>query len=149
MSMTETNHNANGEAASSATLTATSFSLEKYYQAQLENVRRQWPSVREKLQAIRVACVQVHYDGCGDAGQIERIEYFDAAGTAIDPTGPTGLTKSQLMNLFYDLSQARHPGWENDEGALGEFVWDVNRDQLTHGHHERIIEFNCYHHEGL
>jgi hypothetical protein len=53
------------------------------------------------------------------------------------------------MDLFYDLTQARHPGWENNDGAFGEFEWNLTGDTLTHTHNDRFTDYDTTEHEGV
>ena len=53
------------------------------------------------------------------------------------------------MDLFYDLIQVRHPGWENNDGAYGDFEWDLTTDTLHHTHNDRFTDYDTTEHEGL
>jgi hypothetical protein len=126
-----------------------SSSLQEYYAKRLENVRQQLPDAARQLKDAGVVRVEVYYDGCGDSGQIESIHYFDAEYKQIDLTGRVTLTHDALMDLFYDLIEVRHDGWENNDGAFGEFTWDLTADTLLHTHSERYTECETTEHEGL
>ena len=126
-----------------------SFSLQCYYREKLENVRQQLPEAARQLKEAGVVTVEIYYDGCGDSGQIESIHCLDAACKAIDPTGRVAITDDALRDLFYDLLEARHAGWENNDGAFGQFVWDLVADTLKHSHSERYTECDTTGHEGL
>jgi len=126
-----------------------SFSLEQYYRDKLENVRRRIPQVAGQLKDAGVVRVRIQYDGCGDSGQIESVECLDADGKARDPIGQIGISEDELMDLFYDLTQARHPGWENNDGAYGEFEWDIASGALQHIHNERFTDYETTEHQGL
>jgi hypothetical protein len=112
-------------------------------------VRRQLPEARRQLKDAGVEQVHINYDGCGDSGCIERIAYTDGQGSAVDLAGKLAITEEQLMDLFYDLTQARHPGWENNDGAFGEFEWNLADDALMHTHNARFTEYDTTEHEGL
>jgi len=125
-------------------------SLQEYYAKRLENVRQQLPEAARQLKGIGVVRVEVDYDGCGDSGQIESIHYFDVDYKPIDLSGHVlQLTTDRLMDLFYDLIEVRHAGWENNDGAFGAFVWDLDRDTLSHSHSERYTECEITEHDGL
>lgn len=126
-----------------------SFSLAQYYREKLENVRQNLPEAARQLKVTGVARVQIQYDGCDDSGQIESVMYIDREGKLIDPAGQGTFTEEQLKDLFYDLIQARHAGWENNDGAFGEFEWDLAADTLNHTHHDRFTEYDTTEHEGL
>ena len=126
-----------------------SYALRDYYQEKLENFRRELPEAARQLKEAGVHGVQITYDGCGDSGQIEEVTYLDAQGKPLDPASRMTLTEDQLMDLFYDLTQARHPGWENNDGAFGEFEWNLTTDTLQHIHRERFTDYDTTEHEGL
>jgi len=126
-----------------------SFSLDQYYREKLDNFRRELPEAARQLKEAGVQVVRINYDGCGDSGQIEDIAYLDAQGKPLDPAGRVTITEDQLMDLFYDLTQARHPGWENNDGAFGEFEWDLTADTLHHSHSDRFTDYDTTEHDGL
>jgi hypothetical protein len=144
-SMTQTDPTTTG----TATEPTSSPSLEQYYFERLANVREHLPNAAKQLKSAGVACVHIQYDGCGDSGQIEGIEYRSEDGKPIDILGKVTITDDELMDLFYDLTQARHPGWENNDGAFGEFEWNLTGDTLTHTHNDRFTDYDTTEHEGL
>jgi len=120
-------------------------SLCEYYRRSLENLKKRLPQVASELAAAGVARVLVQYDGCGDSGQIEDIQCRGAGGELLELLAGGGV----LKDLFYDLLEARHPGWEDGEGACGEFVWELASGSLHHEHHERFTDYDTTEHEGL
>src|SRR5580658_1967264 len=126
-----------------------SFSLEQYHKERLANVRKHLPVAAEQLKAAGVARVDISYDGCGDSGQIEDVRYFDANRKMMELPGTLTITEDALRELFYDLLETRHAGWENNDGAFGEFEWDLNADTLKHSHSERYVECETTEHDGL
>ena len=130
-------------------ISTSSDSLAQYERERLENVRRHLPEAGRQLQAAGIDSVQILYDGCGDSGCIESITYTDGQGSTVDPAGKLAMTEEQLMDLFYDLTQARHPGWENNDGAYGEFHWNLKDDALKHTHNDRFTDYDTTEHEGL
>jgi hypothetical protein len=126
-----------------------SFSLERYYREKLENVRQHLPEAARQLKEVGVETVHINYDGCGDSGQIESVTYLDGQGKSLNPFGKTSITEDALMDLFYDLTQARHPGWENNDGAFGEFEWDLSADTLHQTHNDRFTDYDTTEHEGI
>jgi hypothetical protein len=123
--------------------------LAQYERERLEHLRRQLPEARRALQAAGIAWVHIDYDGCGDSGSIESIAYADGQGRAVDPAGRLAINEQELTELFYDLTQLRHPGWENNDGAFGELHWNVAEDVLTHTHNDRFTDYDTTEHEGL
>lgn len=84
------------------------------------------------LGAQGIVLVTVDFDGCGDSGQIESISAFDEHGEVAVPEGKLANSeddgepvKDVIESLAYDLLQSEHGGWENNEGAYGEFRFDV------------------------
>jgi hypothetical protein len=147
--MTQSNPMSDNPAANTIAGPTSSAWLEQYERERLENVRQHLPEARRQLQEAGVEGVHIHYDGCGDSGSIESITYTGAHGKPVDLAGKTTITENQLTNLFYDLAQARHPGWENYDGAFGEFDWDLTIDTLKHTHNDRITDYDTTEHEGL
>ena len=130
-------------------ISTSSDSLAQYERERLDNVRRHLPEARRQLQAAGIDRVQILYDGCGDSGCIESITYTNEQGSTVDLAGKLAMTEEQLMDLFYDLTQARHPGWENNDGAYGEFDWSLKDDALKHTHNDRFTDYDTTEHEGL
>jgi hypothetical protein len=147
--MTNQDPQSNGADGSSTPAPTASFSLQRYYDDKAAHVRRRLPELAQQLRAIGIVCVEVHYDGVGDSGQIESIDYFDKSRKVPFPKGHVGFTEDEIDDLFYDLTQMRHPGWENEDGAFGDIRWDVVGDQLAHVHHDRFTDYNTTEHEGL
>ena len=86
--------------------------------------------------------MHIIYDGAGDSGCIDTVDYTDQDGKPVTGVKIEKLTEAQVMYLFYDLTQARHPVWENDDGAYGEFQWDLSVDTLFHTHSDRYTEYD-------
>jgi len=147
--MTQTNQAPDDQAANMSATPTFSFSLAQYERERLENVRRQLPEARRQLKEAGIERVHIQYDGCGDSGCIEDITYTDGQGSAVDLAGRLAMTEEQLTELFYDLTQARHPGWENNDGAYGEFDWNLADDALKHIHNDRFTDYDTTEHKGL
>ena len=123
--------------------------LERYHREKLENVRKNLPEAARQLKNFGVVRVDIQYDGCGDSGQIEGVSYLNGEDEAVHPIGNIDLTEEAISDLFYDLLEVRHPGWENNDGAFGEFAWDLAADTLTHTHNARFTEYDTEEHEGV
>lgn len=54
--------------------------------------------------------------------------------------------KEAIKRICYDLLEQHHGGWENDDGADGEFVFDVESGEINWNHNERYTEYNTYSH---
>ena len=147
--MAQSEKPSDGMAAVAVQNPTSSFSLDRYYAETLENVRRNLPDAARALKEAGVASVHIEYDGSGDSGQIEIVTYQDREGKALDFSGTASLSEERLMDLFFDLTQARHPGWENEDGAFGEVDWSLDADTLRHTHNDRFTDYATTEHEGL
>jgi hypothetical protein len=101
----------------------------------------------DALAAAGVTFVVVSFDGCGDSGQIENIEVKAGEDIGALPAGEIEIARAAWGNsepqhatvsihdaveqLAYDLLAATHSGWENNEGAYGEFAFDVAARAIT------------------
>ncbi len=102
------------------------------------------------------------FDGAGDSGQIEDIEARQ--GDAIVPmpnaeitlarvswgiseisTSSMSLTES-IETLAYDLLSDSHGGWENCDGAFGEFHFDADAGTILLDYNERFTSSELYSH---
>jgi hypothetical protein len=80
------------------------------------------------LMAVGITHVTVTFDGSGDSGQIESIGAW-AGETAVDFPATeipyAALTWDVVEQLAYDFLSDTHGGWENNDGAWGEFCFDA------------------------
>jgi NAD-specific glutamate dehydrogenase len=119
-------------------------------------------TVFEALATAGIQSVIVEFDGEGDSGQIESMQaYVGERPVPIPQSVLTmrhivwGATSERTMELSlseavetlcYSFLTQEHDGWENNEGAYGEFAFDVQartielehnaryRDVITHNH---------------
>lgn len=106
------------------------------------------------LAAAGIAMVQIRFDGSGDSGQIEEMEARDAKGVSVPitdmpvemlvlhwgeevPKSETLPLGQALENMAYQLLGSAHPGWENNDGAFGEFTFDVVAGTIRLDHNDR------------
>jgi hypothetical protein len=110
----------------------------------------------EALARSGVTMVLVHFDGYGDSGQIESIEARIGENPVDLPDAQVEITKAcwghseieqstisirdAIEHLAYDFLEEMHDGWENNEGAYGEFTFDVAKRAITLDYNERISE---------
>lgn len=114
------------------------------------------------LSPAGITHVTVTFDGGGDSGQIEDISAV-ADNTKIElPSAEIELVshiwgqeepKRTLLSvaeaieqLAYDLLSLTHCGWENNDGAYGEFVFDVPERTISLEHNERYVTAELYSH---
>jgi hypothetical protein len=93
------------------------------------------------LASLGVTTVVVVFDGYGESGQIESVQArtgeadatlpassIDLKQVRVDASGIDEVTVTMgeaIETLAYDLLEETHPGWENNDGAYGEFLFDV------------------------
>lgn len=108
----------------------------------------------DALAAASITSVVVRFDGYGDSGQIEDIEVQAGDQTTTLPTSAVEIAQAQwgsseisrttlalrdaVESLAYDLLAETHGGWENNEGAFGDFTFDVAARTITLDYNERI-----------
>ena len=106
------------------------------------------------LAAAGITSVIVTFDGSGDSGQIESIDArigetaTELPATDVEITSPlwdgSGVETRTLPlaeaieQLAYDLLEDTHDGWEINEGAFGEFTFDVAEGAIRLGYNERV-----------
>ena len=110
----------------------------------------------DALAAAGVTLVVVSFDGYGDSGQIENVEVkagdtvvampestIEIAEAVWDQPEPKRATISiadVIEHLVYDLLTDTHCGWENNDGAYGDFTFDVAERTITLDYNERYTE---------
>lgn len=115
------------------------------------------------LANLGIVSVTVSFDGYGDSGQIESVDACNAGGAVDLPQVDVEIAVARydedeperkcvslsraIEELAYDALSELHGGWENNEGAYGEFVFDVARRSITLDYHERYTSTEDYSHE--
>ena len=116
------------------------------------------------LSLVGIAHVRVSFDGSGDSGQIESIDacnFTDQSVTlpaaqivfaAIDWQSKAPierrLTLEQAVEaLIYDLLSDTHGGWENNDGAYGEFCVDARARSIHLEFNERFTSSELFTHD--
>ena len=110
----------------------------------------------DALAAAGVTHVVVSFDGYGDSGQIESIEakagdnIVNLPGVQIEiHRAHWGMSEPECLvltlsdavhQLAYDCLEEKHAGWENNEGAFGEFTFDVAARTATLDFNWRFID---------
>ena len=118
----------------------------------------------DALAAAAIQTVVIEFDGCGDSGQLENITGLGAENTEIPLPddeiemhevqfeGPSisvvkRTVRDVLETLAYDFVEQTHDGWENGDGAHGEFTFDVASRSITLDYNERFTDSTNYQHE--
>ena len=107
----------------------------------------------EALAAAGVTLVIVSFDGYGDSGQIENVEVkagdtvvpmpestIEIAEPVWDQPEPNRTTigiADAIERVVYDFLTDTHCGWENNDGAYGDFTFDVAERTITLDYNER------------
>jgi len=112
--------------------------------------------VFDALAVAGILHVFVEFDGAGDSGQIEGVlahtddKPLDLPMTTVNlhnaPWNGTKLTVEQtslreaVQDLCYGYLEQTHAGWENNDGAYGEFTMDVAERRITLDFNGRYTE---------
>ena len=115
------------------------------------------------LAAADITLVEVSFDGCGDSGQIEEIQARTGEGSVelpeaqveiLDPIWGSSETRVHTLTIHdaieamaYALLRQTHDGWEDGDGAHGDFTFDVAAQTITLDYNERYTSSNNYTHE--
>ena len=110
-----------------------------------------------------ITAVIVNFDGYGDSGQIEditaqtrdvivelpdeRIEILRPGWDSPDVERQTHTVREAIEALSYDFLAQTHCGWENNDGAYGDFTFDVTEGSITLDYNERYTATENYSHE--
>lgn len=108
------------------------------------------------LAAAGVTLVRVAFNGEGDSGGIEHVAAFKGEEPIELPKAPVEIaslrysdsepyrrelpTSEAIDTVVYDLLSATNGGWENNDGAFGEFVFDVAKESIVLDFNERITD---------
>ena len=118
----------------------------------------------QALSDVGIHTVVVSFDGYGDEGQIESVVARDVDG--VEVANPlVDLTVKEVAfddcaiietlmpprdlieTMAYKFLEQTHRGWENGDGACGEFTFDVAEQSITLEYNERYIETHYHEHE--
>jgi len=110
----------------------------------------------DALAASGVTVVLITFDGCGDSGQIEDIEVKAGDSVVAMPSGEIEIASAEwgqaepsrsmtsipdaIEAFAYDLLRETHEGWENNDGAYGDFTFDVTERIITLEYNERYMQ---------
>ena len=110
----------------------------------------------DALAQAGITSVLVRFNGEGDEGQIEEIDAVCGEAPAELPSreieiaepvwGSTEIRRTTLSvsdaieALAFNLLEETHGGWENGDGAYGDFTFDVAERTITLAYNERRVE---------
>ena len=115
------------------------------------------------LKASSITQVNVTFNGEGDSGQIEDILALSSDvpaelpsttvtlkqthfGSGAPPTSISRDLREAIEVLCYDFLSQEHDGWENNDGACGEFVFNVPGETIELEIGIRYTETSDYNH---
>ena len=113
-------------------------------------------AVFDALAATGITIVVVAFDGYGDSGQIENIEakagdeivalpsgHVEIASAVSDQAEPESTATTAhdaIERLVFDFLGMTHDGWENSDGAYGDFTFDVAERTVKLDYNERYMQ---------
>jgi hypothetical protein len=116
-------------------------SISKHQAALAETTKVNKQTIFDALAARGFTRINVTFDGEGDSGQIDNLAGFvgDVLTKLPDVTlmlqqtdwtggqvaGRESTLPAAIEQLCYDYLEQEHDGWENNDGAFGEFILDV------------------------
>lgn len=119
-------------------------------------------TVFNALAAAGITSVRVDFDGESDSGQINNVcSYADVNPSEIPSVNVSiqlaswekqdmEVAQSTLLDaietLCYDALSVEHGGWENNDGAFGEFVFNVEQRIIELEFNGRFSDFVTSHH---
>jgi hypothetical protein len=119
-------------------------------------------AIFDALAALDITEVLVEFDGEGDSGQIEMLTFVRNGEPVPMPEATVtlqqasfGSTESVISEcslrdgidtLCYDFLEDEHGGWENNDGAFGEFRLDVAKRTVELEFHGRFTDVSTSHH---
>jgi hypothetical protein len=124
----------------------------------------------DALSETPIHTVTVIFDGSGDSGQIESVEAWapeaqapggqrlvDLPATIIPYFAPVWdsaeidtrqvTIREVIEALCYAFLEKTHDGWENGDGAYGEFIFDVENRAIALEHNERVMTSQYHVHD--
>jgi hypothetical protein len=103
-----------------------------------------------------ITLVTVRFDGEGDSGQIEEIDALCGEAPAELPSDEIAIAEpvwgspevrhvslsvcDAIETLAFNLLEETHSGWENSDGAYGDFTFDVESRTITLAYNQRHME---------
>lgn len=161
----------NPDPAVPAAASATGTDLARFFAEQADREARETalrPSNKdalfEGLRLAGIAYVIVTFDGAGDSGQIEEIDGRNAEDDSV-PLPPATITfrsidwnsseiiprqitlEKVIEHMAYDFLSDSHGGWENNDGAYGEFCFDARAGTIHLDYNERFTSSEYFGHD--
>jgi hypothetical protein len=86
----------------------------------------------------------VEYDGCGDAGSVERIHATGADGATVALDDDDLDLPIRFVHAYLD---DEFPGWGINDGSFGEIVFTIDADgsrKITTEHKARFMDYDLH-----
>ena len=107
---------------------------DKQQKKQESSVRKSLRRFCRQLVKLQVDTVTINYDGYGDSGTMED-------PLAFQNDKPVRLTR-KLNDLLLEFAESYLPGgWENNDGACGEFVLNIKDRKFSREHCWRHMDY--------
>jgi hypothetical protein len=133
-----------------------------YDRLNAELLPRNKATLFDALAAASITTVVINFDGYGDEGQIQNVEvkagekivampaaHIELSRAVWDKTAPECSTVSvtdAIEHFVYVLLGKTHYGWENNDGAYGDFTFDVAVRTITLDYNERYTSSENFQH---
>lgn len=91
------------------------------------------PQLADHLRSKGAVLVRLEYKGSEGEGMFLPLRCFGAGYKEITIVLPTPFL-TELQGFCATLLNDRHPGWEQDHGACGDFGWDMGYNSFAHVH---------------
>jgi hypothetical protein len=91
-----------------------------------------------RLEALGVDVAEARYNGSGDSGCVEEVRAIAWSGITIDLPQEE---RSAIEDEAYNFLEESYPGWEINDGSMGQFRLNVPRRSVTLEHNEYSTEY--------
>ena len=134
----------------------------RYAEARRELGKSNKTAIFDSLTALEITEVFVEFDGEGDQGQIEMLTVVrngepvpmpeatvrlqHASFGSVEPVVAECSLRDGIETLCYDFLEDEHGGWENNDGAFGEFHLDIEKRTVDLEFHGRFTDVFTSHH---
>jgi hypothetical protein len=161
--MNDSSHSPDGEQALTPPLDAYDAQSALYNRLADETTTRNKAAVFDALAKAGISIVTITFDGYSDSGQVEdvqaaaqdapvalpsdQIEYERIRWGETEPTRSSCPLRDALDDLAFHYLGTTHDGWENGEGAYGEFTFDTTTRSITLVYNERFTDSIYSEHE--
>jgi hypothetical protein len=117
--------------------------IERMRQKREAELADQRPKVLQTLKAAGISKVEADYNGYGDSGQVDQVTFEPSTATL------TPDYQNRLEDFIWSVAYHLYPGFEINDGADGEIIWDVKADRIDVEHRTNIVERQTDNHENV